>query len=111
VGGAGRRNGQKMLGQQASKLGLNGEQLADRLLPDLGLDPAGRLSLDYGRRQSTVGHPLLAHLVQRAGTRLTRFEGSDGLTAAGTVPEPVARPDQVRHPPAHRGRQYRTEQS
>jgi hypothetical protein len=39
----------------ASALGLTSEQLADRLVPDFGLDPAGSLVLDYGPRRFTVG--------------------------------------------------------
>ncbi|GIH16811.1 MolR family transcriptional regulator [Rugosimonospora africana] len=39
----------------AAGLGLTGEQLADRLVPDLGLRPDGSLSLDYGSRRFVVG--------------------------------------------------------
>ncbi|WP_424188960.1 DUF4132 domain-containing protein [Actinokineospora sp. G85] len=39
----------------ADGLGLTGEQLADRLVPDLGLDANGSMVLDYGPRQFTVG--------------------------------------------------------
>jgi len=38
----------------ATKLGLSREQLADRLVPTLGLDQSGTLPLDYGPRQFTV---------------------------------------------------------
>jgi hypothetical protein len=43
------------LGRVAAARGLTGEQLADRLVPDLGLDPDGGLTLDYGPRQFRVG--------------------------------------------------------
>jgi hypothetical protein len=38
----------------AQNLGLTGEQLADRLLPDFGLGADGSLVLDYGPRKFTV---------------------------------------------------------
>ncbi|WP_026404720.1 DUF4132 domain-containing protein [Actinomadura rifamycini] len=39
----------------ADGLGLTSEQLADRLVPDFGLDASGGLVLDYGRRRFHVG--------------------------------------------------------
>lgn len=39
----------------AAGLGLAPDQLADRLVPDLGLDAKGSLTLDYGPRQFVVG--------------------------------------------------------
>lgn len=39
----------------ASGLGLTGEQLSDRLVPDLGLDADGSTVVDYGTRTFTVG--------------------------------------------------------
>ncbi|MFG2039633.1 DUF4132 domain-containing protein [Dactylosporangium sp. NPDC048998] len=39
----------------AAGLGLTAEQLADRLVPDLGLDADGSLTLDYGPRRFVVG--------------------------------------------------------
>ncbi|MFI6516873.1 DUF4132 domain-containing protein [Spirillospora sp. NPDC050679] len=39
----------------AERLGLTPEQLADRLVPDFGLDADGSLILDYGPRRFTVG--------------------------------------------------------
>ncbi len=41
--------------QLADTLGLTREQLADRLVPDLDLDPDGTMVLDYGPRRFTVG--------------------------------------------------------
>jgi predicted DNA-binding WGR domain protein len=38
----------------ATARGLSAEDLADRLVPDLGLDASGRLTLDFGPRQFTV---------------------------------------------------------
>ncbi|TDD94784.1 DUF4132 domain-containing protein [Actinomadura rubrisoli] len=39
----------------ADRLGLSTEQLADRLVPDFGLDADGTLTLDYGPRRFVVG--------------------------------------------------------
>jgi predicted DNA-binding WGR domain protein len=39
----------------AGELGFTAEQLADRLVPDFGLDARGRLTLDYGPRRFVVG--------------------------------------------------------
>jgi predicted DNA-binding WGR domain protein len=39
----------------ADARGLTAEELADRLVPDLDLDPQGTLLLDFGPRQFTVG--------------------------------------------------------
>ncbi|MGW0522125.1 DUF4132 domain-containing protein [Crossiella sp. NPDC003009] len=39
----------------AEGLGLSSDELADRLVPDLGLDQHGTLTLDYGPRTFTVG--------------------------------------------------------
>ena len=46
--------GEKM-DEVAGALGLTGEQLADRLVPDFGLAADGSMRLDYGPRQFTVG--------------------------------------------------------
>ncbi|MGI5227330.1 DUF4132 domain-containing protein [Actinoallomurus sp. CA-142502] len=39
----------------AARLGLTPERLADRLVPDFGLDPDGTLLLDYGPRRFVAG--------------------------------------------------------
>jgi len=46
---------QEKIDQVAADLGLTPERLADRLVPDFGLDPDGTLTLDYGPRRFTVG--------------------------------------------------------
>ena len=45
----------RKVAQVAAQRGLTGEQLADRLVPKLGLDPDGGLWLDYGPRRFRVG--------------------------------------------------------
>ncbi|MGI5201354.1 DUF4132 domain-containing protein [Spirillospora sp. CA-108201] len=65
----------------AAHRGLTTEQLADRLVPDLGLDAAGTLVLDYGPRRFTVGFD----------ERLKPFVlGEDGERRA-SLPKPGAR--------------------
>lgn len=46
---------QARLEHLALSLGLSAEELADRLVPDLGLDDSGTLLLDFGARQFRVG--------------------------------------------------------
>ncbi|MDH6624661.1 putative DNA-binding WGR domain protein [Streptomyces sp. LBL] len=46
---------QEKIEQLAADLGLSGEELADRLVPDLGLDADGSTVVDYGPRRFTVG--------------------------------------------------------
>ncbi|MBA9003514.1 DUF4132 domain-containing protein [Thermomonospora cellulosilytica] len=50
-----REEARRKVGQVADALGLTTEQLADRLVPTLGLDDGGRLTLDYGPRRFVVG--------------------------------------------------------
>jgi hypothetical protein len=56
----------------AENLGLSAEQLADRIVPDLGLAPDGSLRLDYGPRQFVVGfdEQLKPYVTDPAGKRL-----------------------------------------
>lgn len=46
---------QEKIQQMAADLGLSGEELADRLVPDFGLDADGSTVVDYGSRRFTVG--------------------------------------------------------
>ncbi|MEV6833910.1 DUF4132 domain-containing protein [Streptomyces sp. NPDC051133] len=46
---------QEKIAEVAEGLGLTGEQLGDRLVPDFGLDTDGTTVIDYGHRQFTVG--------------------------------------------------------
>ncbi|MFF5565950.1 DUF4132 domain-containing protein [Streptomyces sp. NPDC012623] len=45
---------QEKVEQLAADLGLSGEQLADRMVPDFGLDADGTTVVDYGPRRFTV---------------------------------------------------------
>ncbi|WP_067457329.1 DUF4132 domain-containing protein [Actinomadura macra] len=46
---------QARIREVADRLGLSTEQLADRLVPDFGLDADGSMTLDYGPRRFRVG--------------------------------------------------------
>ncbi|MGW4806763.1 DUF4132 domain-containing protein [Kitasatospora sp. NPDC004272] len=46
---------QEKIAEVAEGLGLTAEQLGDRLVPDLGLEPDGSTVIDYGSRTFTVG--------------------------------------------------------
>ncbi|MFC0104847.1 DUF4132 domain-containing protein [Kibdelosporangium aridum] len=68
----------------AAQLGLSREQLADRLVPRLGLDEAASLTIDYGTRTFTVGfdEQLKPYIVDSDGKRRK------------DLPKPGARDDQ-----------------
>ncbi|MCS7481931.1 WGR and DUF4132 domain-containing protein [Umezawaea endophytica] len=68
----------------AAGLGLTGEQLADRLVPDFGLDDAATLVVDYGPRQFVVGfdEQLKPYVVDGDGKR------------RAALPKPGAKDDQ-----------------
>jgi predicted DNA-binding WGR domain protein len=74
--------GQKM-DEVAAGLGLSADQLADRLVPQFGLDAAGSMVLDYGSRHFTVGfdEQLRPYVADSAGKRLK------------ALPKPGARDD------------------
>ncbi|MEU8122284.1 DUF4132 domain-containing protein [Spirillospora sp. NPDC049024] len=50
-----RTRAQEKIEEVAAELELTAEQLADRLVPDFGLDEGGTLTLDYGPRRFVVG--------------------------------------------------------
>jgi hypothetical protein len=50
-----RNKARQKLDEVADGLGLSADQLADRLVPDFGLDQDGTMVLDYGPRRFTVG--------------------------------------------------------
>jgi hypothetical protein len=79
------------IAELATELGLSPEQLADRLVPDLGLDASGSLVLDYGPRQFTVGfdEQLKPYVTDSDGARRK------------ALPKPGTRDDQVLAPAAY----------
>ncbi|MGW5051965.1 DUF4132 domain-containing protein [Actinokineospora sp. NPDC004072] len=80
---------QEKIAQVAAGLGLSAEQLADRLVPDFGLEADGSMVLDYGPRQFTVGfdEQLKPHV-------------SDGRPRK-SLPKPGAKDDPVLAPAAY----------
>ncbi|NUR60737.1 MAG: DUF4132 domain-containing protein [Catenulispora sp.] len=75
----------------AEEMRLTREQLADRLVPDLGLNDAGALELDYGPRRFTVffDEQLKPGVVDEAGKRLK------------ALPKPGAKDDSELAPAAY----------
>lgn len=63
---------QEKISSVAAELGLTGEQLSDRLVPDLGLDADGSTVVDYGTRRFTVGfdEQLKPYVLDEGGRRL-----------------------------------------
>ncbi|WP_232660897.1 DUF4132 domain-containing protein [Pseudonocardia sp. TRM90224] len=87
-----KKRAQEKIVEVAEGLGLTAEQLADRLVPDFGLDTAGTMTLDYGPRSFTVGFDelLKPFVTDSAGKRLK------------TLPKPGAKDDPELAPEAHR---------
>ncbi|MEU4688641.1 DUF4132 domain-containing protein [Actinoplanes sp. NPDC023714] len=83
---------QEKITELAAALGLTADELADRLVPDLGLDETGSLVLDYGRRRFTVGfdEQLKPFVADAAGKRLK------------ALPKPGAQDDPELAPEAYR---------
>ncbi|MER5635413.1 DUF4132 domain-containing protein [Kitasatospora sp. NPDC002227] len=75
---------QEKIAEVAEHLGLTAEQLADRLVPDLGLGPDGTTVIDYGTRRFTVGFDEQLRPFVRDGDGRRRKE----------LPAPGARDDQ-----------------
>ncbi|HWO60261.1 MAG TPA: DUF4132 domain-containing protein, partial [Umezawaea sp.] len=79
-----RGRAQEVLAVIAADRGLSAEQLADRLVPDLGLDDAATLVVDYGSRTFVVGfdEQLKPYVVDGDGVR------------RAALPKPGAKDDQ-----------------
>jgi hypothetical protein len=76
----------------ADGLGLTGEQLADRLVPALGLDAGGGMTLDYGPRRFRVGFD----------EALSPYVTDQDGRPRKALPKPGAKDDPVLAPAAHR---------
>ncbi|MFD0902798.1 DUF4132 domain-containing protein [Actinomadura sediminis] len=87
-----RQTAEQCLAMAARARGLSADELADRLVPDVGLDAAGTLVLDYGPRRFTVGfdEELRPFVTDEAGGHRT------------TLPKPGARDDADLAPAAYR---------
>lgn len=79
-----------LLAEVAESRDLSAEQLADRLVPDLGLDAAGTLVLDFGPRRFTVGFD----------ERLTPFVADEAGARRRDLPKPGVRDDPALAPAA-----------
>lgn len=85
-----RTHAQEKVAQIAERLGLADDELADRLVPRLGLSVGGTLTLDYGPRQFVIG------LDNQLRTTIT----TDGKPLR-TLPKPAATDDPDLAPLAH----------
>ncbi|WP_149258473.1 DUF4132 domain-containing protein [Actinomadura sp. K4S16] len=82
----------RKIDQIAEGLGLTEDELADRLVPDLGLDAAGTLVLDYGPRRFTVGFD----------ERLAPCVRDESGRPRKALPKPGAKDDPDLAPAAHK---------
>ncbi|NDU75109.1 DUF4132 domain-containing protein [Actinomadura sp. DSM 109109] len=83
---------QARLNDAAEDLGLTPEQLADLLVPDLGLDADGALTLDYGTRHFVVGFD----------EQLKPFVTDGDGKPRKTLPKPGVRDDEKLAPLAYK---------
>jgi predicted DNA-binding WGR domain protein len=86
-----RTRAQEKIGEVAEGLGLSPEQLADRLVPDLGLDRGGSMGLDYGPRRFTVGFD----------EQLKPVVADEDGSRRKALPKPTAKDDPALAPAAH----------
>jgi predicted DNA-binding WGR domain protein len=78
-------NAKAKMAEVAEGLGLTAEQLADRLVPDFGLDRDGTMVLDYGPRQFKVGFD----------EQLRPIVADDDGSRRKVLPKPAAKDDPV----------------
>ncbi|MFI0449589.1 DUF4132 domain-containing protein [Actinomadura sp. 6N118] len=78
------------LKRAAEERGLTAEQLADRLVPGLGLDSDGSMVLDYGPRRFTVGFD----------EQLKPYVADEDGKRRKSLPKPGAKDDEVLAPAA-----------
>ncbi|MEU4822915.1 DUF4132 domain-containing protein [Actinomadura sp. NPDC023710] len=87
-----RGEAQRKLAQIAERRGLTAGQLADRLVPDFGLDADGTLTLDYGPRRFVVGFD----------EQLKPQVSDEGGARRKALPKPGAKDDPDLAPAAYR---------
>ncbi|URM94205.1 DUF4132 domain-containing protein [Actinomadura madurae] len=83
---------QQRIRQVAERLGLSTEQLADRLVPDFGLDADGSMVLDYGPRRFLV----------RFDEQLKPFVADEDGKHRKALPKPGAKDDPELAPAAYK---------
>ncbi|MBL1080136.1 DUF4132 domain-containing protein [Nocardia sp. 2] len=96
-----RTSAQEKIAELAAGLELTPEELADRLVPDFGLDAHGTLELDYGPRGFVVSFdehltPILFDAVR------TGEDGWQPTTIRKTLPKPTATDDPDLAPAAYK---------
>ncbi|WP_160160882.1 DUF4132 domain-containing protein [Actinomadura sp. K4S16] len=87
-----RRHAQGRLNAIARQRGLTSEQLADRIVPDLGLDAEGSMTLDYGPRRFVVGFD----------EQLKPFVTDQDGKPRKTLPKPGVKDDETLAPLAYK---------
>jgi hypothetical protein len=87
-----KKNARAKLERIASMRGLTEDELADRLVPDLGLDEGGAMTLDYGPRRFTVGFD----------EELKPFVLDESGAPRKSLPKPGKRDDPEKAPAAER---------
>ncbi|MFC6089859.1 DUF4132 domain-containing protein [Saccharothrix lopnurensis] len=87
-----KQRAQEKVESVAEGLGLTAEQLADRLVPDFGLDDAATLVVDYGPRRFTVGFD----------EQLKPFVLDEDGKRRKELPKPGARDDQEKAAAEHK---------
>ncbi|WP_149263849.1 DUF4132 domain-containing protein [Actinomadura sp. K4S16] len=85
-----RTRAQEKIEEVAAELELTAEQLADRLVPDFGLDADGTLTLDYGPRRFVVGFD----------EQLKPYVADEGGARRKALPKPGAKDDSELAPAA-----------
>ncbi|MGC4955094.1 DUF4132 domain-containing protein [Actinomadura citrea] len=83
---------QERIRQVAERLDLTTDQLADRLVPDFGLDAEGGMTLDYGPRRFLV----------RFDEQLRPFVADEDGKQRKSLPKPGAKDDPELAPAAHK---------
>ncbi|TDD82516.1 DUF4132 domain-containing protein [Actinomadura darangshiensis] len=87
-----RPRAQRRLDAIARERALTPEQLADRIVPDLGLDAAGSMTLDYGPRRFVVGFD----------EQLKPFVADEDGKPRKTLPKPGVKDDDALAPAAYK---------
>ncbi|WP_262401672.1 hypothetical protein [Actinomadura sp. CNU-125] len=85
------RAGEKIQ-EVAAELELTTDQLADRVVPDFGLDASGTLTLDYGTRRFVVGFDevLRPTITTRTASRASRSRSRGRRTVPSWPPPPTS---------------------
>ncbi|MEV5408184.1 DUF4132 domain-containing protein [Thermopolyspora sp. NPDC052614] len=83
---------QEKVAEVAEGLGLTSEQLADRLVPDFGLDAGGGMVLDYGPRRFVVGFD----------EQLTPYVADEDGKRRASLPKPGVKDDPELAPEAYK---------